>query len=435
MRFKDVLRRHKLWSNFWALPSAMIFGTSVATSLLLMLDAQGASLWMQQSGWPFAIPGKTALELASALVTVHAAFATLYFSITLLVLTLASGKVGVRLIDRWISDRTIRSTLGLLMSLLAASVILLFAVESEGPSRHVPRLTLTVLTASTLLALGWMTKALHHLGRTVHIDTSIAELGRDAGASLSRNRDPGPPGIESAPGVPVLACETGYVDEIDDVRMLREARDRGAFVRLTHGTGDFMIQGEPIGTVVSDRSGDWVNRHIACAQYRNDTKGPLFETNLLVEVAARALSPGINDFYTALACCDRLASILATAANVHCHSQWLLDEDGTARLELPRESLIEFMDGPLKALRQAAAPYPSVTIHMIELIGRLPLPGDVDEDLRRFLLRHSEALAEHGSVRAEVDCDRADIAAALNLMRRRLSSETPSTTSVTSERA
>ena len=420
MRSKDILRRHKLWSNFWALPSAMILVTVLATSLLLALDARGASLWMQHAGWPFAIQGKTALELASGLVTVHAAFATLYFSITLLVLTLAAGKVGVRLIDRWISDRTIRFTLGLLMSLLAASLILLLAVESEGPSSHVPRLTLTVLTAATILALGWMTRALHHLGRTVHIDTSIADLGRDASTSLSQNRHLGPSVTEMEAGVPILASETGYVDEIDDRRMLREARDRGAFVRLTHGTGDFMLAGEPIGMVVGDRSSDWVNQHIACAPYRNDTKAPLFESNLLVEIAARALSPGINDFYTALACCDRLASILAMAVRVHQLPQWLVDEEGAPRLELPRERVTAFMDGPLKSLRQSAAPYPSVTIHIIELIGRLPFPGGIDEDLRCFLLRHVEALAEHGSARAEVDRDRADIASALSATRRHL---------------
>lgn len=399
----------------------MIFGTAAATCLLVMLDANGASIWMQRAGWPLAIPGKTALELASALVTVHAAFATLYFSITLLVLTLASGKVGVRLIDRWISDRTIRFTLGVLMSLLSSSVILLLAVESEGNPSHVPRLTLTVLTVATILALGWMTKALHHLGRTVHIDTSIAELGRNAAGSLSRNRISGPPDVDLEIGVPILASETGYVDEIDDAGILQEARDRGAFVRITHGTGDFMMSGEPIGAIVGDRAGDWVTRHIACAQYRNDTKAPLFETNLLVEVAARALSPGINDFYTALACCDRLASILAAAARVHCLPQWLVDDEGTPRLELPRERVTLFMDGPLKALRQAAAPYPSVTIHMIELIGRLPLPGDADEDLRGFLLRHAEAMAEHGRARAEVDRDRAEIASAWAITQRRLS--------------
>ncbi|WP_164549799.1 DUF2254 family protein [Altericroceibacterium xinjiangense] len=413
-------KRHHFWSNFWALPSAMIFGAVVLTGLLLALDARGGSAWMGDRGWPFAITGKTAQQLASALVTLHSTFSTLYFSITLLVLTLAAGNLGVRLIDRWISDREIRFTLGLLMSLLAASVVVLFSVDSDAAPDRVPRLTLTVLVVATILALGWMTKALNHLGRTVHVDTSIAELGRNAARSLSRNRQPGPLGIERETGVPILACETGYVDELDSDAILREACNRGAFVRFLRGTGDFMIEGEQIGIIIGDSSGDWVNQHLTCAAYRNDTNGPIFECNLLVEIAARALSPGINDFYTALTCCDRLAGVFATALNVRQAPQWLCDKQGTPRLELPTERVTQFMDGPLKALRQAAASYPPVIIHMIKLIGRLPCAGTTDEDVRAFLLAHANAMAQHGSSQAGTDLDRADIAGALETAQRSL---------------
>lgn len=399
----------------------MIFGTVILTTILLMLDARGASLWVQQLGWPFGIPAKTAQQVATGLVTVHAAFSTLYFSITLLVLTLAGNSLGVRLIDRWISDATIRSTLGLLMSLLSGSLILLLSVEADGPSSRVPRLTTIVLVTATILALGWLTKALHHLGRTVHIDTSIATLGRDAASSLRGKRHLGLPGVEMEAGAPILASETGYMDEIDYPKILRDACDRGAFVRLTHGTGDFMMEGEPIGLLVGgDGQTGWITSHIACAEYRNDTKGPEFEVNLLVEVAARALSPGINDLYSALACCDRLASVMAAAIKVHRLPSWLADSEGTPRLELPRERVTGFMDGPLKTLRQAAANYPSVSIHMLELLSRLPSTTEMDNDLRRFLLGHAEALAEHASTVADIDRDRFDIGKALAAARSHL---------------
>lgn len=401
----------------------MILGTVAATSLLLALDARGASAWLAGLGWPVSIPGSTAQQLASGLVTLHAAFSTLYFSITLLVLTLAAGNLGVRLIDRWIGDATIRFTLGLLLSLLSASMILLLSVDSSGPPERVPRLTTLVIVTATVLALGWMTNALHHLGRTVHIDTSIAQLGRDAADSLSGHRHLDPPAVDMEAGVPILACETGYVDEIDLPRMLCEACERGAFIRLTHGTGEFMMKGEPIGTLVGGDSGDWVTRHIACAGYRNDTRGPEFECNLLVEIAARALSPGINDLYSALACCDRLAAVIAAAIERHSLPQWAADGEGTPRIELPRERITQFMDGPLKSLRQAAAAYPSVSIHMIELIGRLPAAARMDDDLRRFLLAHAEALAEHATVRAEIGRDRAAVAAALTASCSHLSKE------------
>lgn len=154
--------RHIFWSNFWALPSLMILGGVLLTGLLLNLDGNGASQWIEGLGWPFSISGKTALQLASGFVTLYSAFATLYFSITLLVLTLASSNLGVRLIDRWIGDRKIRLTLGILLALLSASVIVLFAVDPDGPSARIPRLSLMSLTAATIIALAWMTRALNH---------------------------------------------------------------------------------------------------------------------------------------------------------------------------------------------------------------------------------------------------------------------------------
>ena len=412
--------RHRLWSNFWALPCAMIAGGVGMTAALLALDGWAASRWIGELGWPFSISPKTAVELASALTTVHSAFSTLYFSITLLVLTLAASNLGVRLIDRWIGDKKIRVTLGLLLALLSASLIVLFSVDADGPPDQVPRLTLMVLTVASILALAWMTRALNHLARTVHVDTSIAQLGRDARRSISRNRCEGPPNLQMEAGKSIRACETGYIDEIGCDEMVREARARNAFVRLMRGTGDFVMRGEEIGTVVGDESPQWVTRHIVYSQYRNDTRGPVFESNLLVEIAARALSPAVNDFYTALACCDRLASMFAAALPVRQEPQWLADQDGVSRLELPTDRVTQFMDGPLKALRQTAASHPSVAIHMIKLIGRLPPNCEDEEDLSRFLLAHAHAIAEHASALAQTDLDRADIAAALRAAQSRL---------------
>lgn len=413
-------RWHLLWSNFWALPCTMICGATVATLGLLVADENGASAWIASFGWPFALTAHAAQELASGLVTVHAAFATLYFSITLLVLTIAASNLGVRLIDRWISDITIRVTLGLLLSLLSASLILLASVYPDRASAPVPRLSLIVLTAGTIVTLGWMASALHHLGRMVHVDTSIAQLGRDAAAGVVTKGVAGPPALDRKTSVPVLASGTGYIEDIDCDGIAAEARRRGAHAGLARIVGDFVMAGEAIGWATGTVDGRWIAQRIACSSYRNDTSGPAFEANLLVEVAARALSPAVNDLYTALACCDRLGGMFAAALTEAQAARWWPDTDGAPRLELPGERVAAFMDNPLKVLRQACAAYPSVSIHMIELLGRLPNATAGDVSFRRFLLRHANALAEHATAHAAIDQDRADIAVALAGARRRL---------------
>ena len=411
---------HVLWWNFWALPCTMILGSVAATAGLLWLDSAGASRWIAGFGWPFDLSAKTAQELASGLLTLHAAFSTLYFSITLLVLTLAASNLGVRLIDRWISDTKIRVTLGLLLSLVCASLILLLCAHDRAGA-PVPRLSLITIVAVTILTLGWMTHVLHHLGRTVHVDTSIAQLGRDAAAGVGAAEGVPPPAIDRSTALAVRAGRTGYIEDVNHKRILAEARERGAFVGLSKTLGSYTMAGEQLGWAIGVASADWVTDAITCSSFRRDTSGPVFESNLLVEVAARALSPAVNDLYTALACCDRIAAMLSAALNEPQTPRWLADRDGTARLELRGERVTEFMDMPLKVLRQAAAPHPTVITHMLALIARLPGPQHPDEAVRSFLLAHVDAMAEHATARTEIEDDRASIAAARADARRRLS--------------
>lgn len=399
----------------------MIAGTVLATSGLLAADARGAAIWVERAGWPFALTTTAAQELASGLVTIHVAFTTLYFSITLLVLTIAASNLGVRLIDRWISDVTIRVTLGLLLSLLSAALLVLFSVDPDRAGAPVPRLSLAVLTGATIATLAWMTNALHRLGRMVHVDTSIAQLGRDAAAGVAINGVAGPSTINLRDCVPVLAASTGYINIIDGDHIADEARRRGALAGLSCSIGDFVMAGEVIGWVSGTDATQWVGERLSCTEYRIDTSEPVFEANLLVEVAARALSPAVNDFYTALACCDRLAGMFAAALNEPQRAQWWPDQDGAPRLELAGDRVTRFMDGPLKALRQSCAAYPSVSIHLIDLIGRLPNPAAGDDTIRSFLLGHARAIADHAAASAMLGQDRDDIAAALTTACARLS--------------
>ena len=57
-------------------------------------------------------------------------------------------------------------------------------------------------------------------------------------------------------------------------------------------------------------------RTVAIGDFRSSVQSTVYQVRLLVEVASRALSPGINDFYTALACADQLAAALAGSIGI-----------------------------------------------------------------------------------------------------------------------
>ena len=385
------------WDSFWSVPIAMIAATLIVVAGLLYADSAGASAWIGGLGWPLAMPGETAQELASGLVDVQVTLVSLYFSISLLVLTLAGGTLGVRLIDIWIARKVTRATLGLLLSGLTAALIVLAAIDPDAHGIAVTRLTLVVLMIATIVLLGWLAFALHDLGRTIHIDTVIAYLRKRAcedACEFSRRVD-APAAIDWHAARIIAAPHAGFVESVDFAALTKVAAKHGLRIEVTALAGDYRLAGEALGRVVgAQQDPAHLVRHFGIGGYRSASEGSSFEVRLLVEVAARALSPAVNDFYTALACVDALGSVMCAHGQLRQDAPWLGDEHGVARVQVAIEPFSDLFDAPLKALRQAAAPYPSVAVHLI-LILRRARQQIACASVRSLLAAHIDAMCAH----------------------------------------
>ena len=391
-----------VWGSFWGLPIAMIAATLIVVALLLHADGAGASAALARAGWPLSISGKSAQELASALVGVHAGLVALYFSITLLVLTLAAGNLGVRLVDIWIARPVTRATLGLLLSALTASLIALLAVDPDATGAHVARLTLIVLTGATIALLGWLAFALHDLGRTIHIDTVIAYLRRGAigNASDFGGTVKAPAAIDWGAAAIIAAPRSGFIESIDFEALIRDACTHDARIEVSALAGDYRIEGEALGRVVGTSDADTLSKQFSIGGFRSTSEGANFQIRLLVEIAARGLSPAVNDFYTALACVDALGSAMAAHGGLCQDAPWLGDDAGVARVHVALQPFADLFDAPLKALRHAAAGYPTVAIHLIVILRRAA-QQIADQGVRDLLDAHAEAMRDHAMQRAE----------------------------------
>jgi uncharacterized membrane protein len=121
-----------------------------------------------------------AKETAGIVAGIDAALLTLFFSISLLVLTLAAGNLGVRLIDRWLGKRLVQVSIAGLTFTTLFSVLTLAAIDSEADLAQTPLATITVMLALLAVNLAMLAVALHDLGRTMFIDKAIDSLGKDA---------------------------------------------------------------------------------------------------------------------------------------------------------------------------------------------------------------------------------------------------------------
>ena len=403
---------HRLVANYWSLPAVAIIAAPVVGALVLWADRAFAGRWLFEAGLTLLVSGDAAQDLSVAIVGINAAFLTLYWSVTLIVLTLATGNLGVRLVDRWLDKGLVRLSMAGLTFCLVFSIIVLSRVDPEASLAEMPHFALGALFALEMVNIGMLGVAIHDLGRTMFVDRSIAHLGTDAG-SVAIPVVPGRPYAgEWAFTLP--SKREGYIEGIDLAAIeKRLAPDTGA-VRFCAAPGQHVLEGEPLVKFETPppREDD-IYKAIPIGEFRSSVQSTVYQVRLLVEVASRALSPGINDFYSAMACADQLATAISGHA-----STWVDEGEVAAwktapNFELPGQDFRGLFAEPLKAFRQAAADYPSVSIRMIENYARLcalMAEQDCPPGLLRYLKQCAEHLRDHAADNAEQDIDKQDIA-------------------------
>lgn len=117
-----------------------------------------------------------------------------------------------------------------------------------------------------------------------------------------------------------------------------------------------------------------------------------FPINQLVEIAVRALSSGVNDPFTAIACVDRLGSGLCRLARRDMPSAHRFDTQGRLRLVAPGPTFVDLLDTALNQIRQNARANPAVLTRLLETITQVASVAYRPED-RTALARHAAMLA------------------------------------------
>jgi uncharacterized membrane protein len=131
-----------------------------------------------------------------------------------------------------------------------------------------------------------------------------------------------------------------------------------------------------------------------------------FAVRQLVEVAVRALSPGINDPFTAIAVIDRLGAALCEIAPRHLPGGTILRGDRVV-LYRPVTNYPGLCDAMFHMIRQNASSSPAVLIRLLETLGRV-MAVETRPERRVELLRHAELTLSTGRIGIE---DPADVAA------------------------
>lgn len=317
----------ELRSNFWLLPAVMVAAGVALAFLLVEVDTlypgNLSSQWPRLFGAGAAGSRGLLSAIASSMITV----AGVIFSITVVSLSLASSQYSPRILRNFVRDRSNQAVLGVFLGVFAYCLVVLrtIRVEQEQAGGFVPDLAVFGAVLLAFVAIGFLIFFIHHIAISIQATHIIMTAAKETLASVDR-MFPSELGEESeeaceetmpecpATWAPVLARKTGYVQGVEGEDLLQMAKRHDLVIRMERSIGDFVAKGTPIASVAAERCTDVVGRAVsgafAIGQDRTVEQDPAFGIRQIVDIALKALSPGINDTTTAINCIDFLYAIL-----------------------------------------------------------------------------------------------------------------------------
>ncbi len=381
-------RREAMRTNLWLVPTAEILLAGGLFAATYAVDRAAYDGTVQLPSFVISGSPDAAREILTAIAAAVITVVTLVFSITIVTLTLASTQFGPRMLRNFIRDRITQLTLG---SFVATFVYAILALVSIGPSSHgefVPHLSVTVTMVLVVLDVILLVVFIDHIARSIQLPQVIASIAGDlAGALESEARRPTWSGPEAGPSLSELivrldgdsevvrAPRSGYLQYVQIERLLGVTAASDAVIRLMHRPGHFLVEGEPLAEVWPGAAAGEVARTLggahATGPHRTLAQDLSFAVDQLVEIAIRALSPAVNDTFTAIACIDWLGDALCKlAASWHPH---VVHRDATGRVRVIARTISfdRLVERAHEKIRQASRGMPAVMIRQLDALTKV----------------------------------------------------------------
>ena len=377
----------RLTSNLWVVPTAMIGAAALLALGMLYLDTVTPASRLEPSRWVLRIGPEGARQVLATIAGSMISVASLVFSMTLVTLTLASSQLGPRLITRFVRDWVNQVVLGTFVATFVYAILVLQTVSETDPEPFVPHLSVMVGLILALISLLWLVYFIHHVASSIQADTVVAELGQQLSGAIEHRfpeidlPEGGPleapflDRLADPPGV-IAAGKSGYVQVIDARALLRQATAHGLILKIDARPGDFVVERAPLLFVwprerlSEDLRGD-LEQPIVIGPKRTPTQDIDFAVAALVEIALRALSPGINDPQTGMTCIDRLTEALAEIMADQDPPTLVPDAEGTIRLIVRPATFEGVISAAFNPIRHAGADHARVLRRLAESLAVL----------------------------------------------------------------
>ncbi|MEO1968627.1 MAG: DUF2254 domain-containing protein [Sphingomonadaceae bacterium] len=413
-----ITRAARIWqsvnASYWFYPALFSVGALLLALFTITLDRGGYTAWMKDIDWLQPARPSGASNMLTVIAGSTIGVAATVFSITIAAVAYASGNYGPRLLTNFMENRGNQLSLATFIATFVYAITVLRVVRKadEAPVffQHnttpgfVPQLSLLMAFAFMGLSVMVLVYFLNHIPSSIRINTVLEQIGqrllRDI-ATTFPDKNRGPVELAKPGGRAVRADDVGYVQHIDFDRLRRIAETVGGQLQLGVRTGDFIHDGLPLAywqddDTIDDLRDEEIRDCFVLAGLRTPAQDLHFLIDELVEIGLRALSPGINDPFTAISSLHWLGAATAElgqrdlARKVDNLVEKDIKED---RLQLLDDDFAHFVQRGFGSMRSAVATSPNAALVAFSVMAHTAEVLD-DESRRRTLAREGEQLIE-----------------------------------------
>ena len=435
----------------WFVPTLFVLGSIVLAQGMIEID-HALPVGKLESWLPrvFSVGPAGARSVLATIAGSMISVAGVAFSITIVALSLASSQYTSRILRNFMRDRANQAVLGAFVGIFVYCLWVLRTI-SEGSDESysfVPPTAFLMAVVLALVGIACLIFFIHHIARTIQAEHIILaatnetlsaverlfpeDMGEGPGTGEGASELPGMPG-EDADWRSVSARSTGYLQSVDEQGLMDFAHDRGVVVRVEFCVGEFVVEGSALASLTAppppasaaatnqpggDTAGE-LRGLIAMGGQRTMVQDASYGIRQIVDVALKALSPGVNDTTTAVSCVEHLTAIMARVAERKMPSRYRL-KDGQVRVIVQRPSFEALLGGAFDQIRQSAGGNVATLGALVDGLAVIAERTN-DAGRRGAIARQLGLVAELAGRTIEQDADRVSVEDAAGRVRAVLS--------------
>ncbi len=336
-----------LSTNYWATPAAFVGAAFILFSITISIDLN----FKMETILPF-------LELSSAdsikmllsvISTTIMTVTGVIFSMTLLAVVHASSQIGPRILSGFLDDRGNQVTLGILVGCFVYSLLTLSVIHSvESGTAFLPKLSLVFVSIWTITAIFSFIYFIHHVPAMIRTTYAVSRVGKKSVEEVNSyfTKSYFKPDINAKSRLEASMLkyttnlhsdENGYLRFINFSELIDVLKSEDLLLSINYDVGDFVVTQDVVAKLYSQKPVDTdvidkIMQAIVVGSEKSMSQDYRFGVYLLMEIGARALSPGINDPFTYKECLDQLKATLVTFKDVSHPANLLYDDANTPRI-------------------------------------------------------------------------------------------------------